>query len=102
MSIYPLHFYNHGNSLFPQECLYTEEYAKRTCRLYLKQIVTSNQYGQTRSFYRLYAHKPHSFGDCMKYDVHCPRCGARMYAIDRPLDEYTLALYACDNCYKEN
>ena len=92
----------HGKTLHLQETFNTEECIRRYYALYCKQIVTSNQYGQTRSFYRLYARKPHNFGDCMKYDVHCPRCGARMYAIDRPLDEYTLALYACDNCCKEN
>jgi len=103
MSVYPLHTYKHGKDLYPSETFNTEECIRRFHDLYLTSHLSINSRpGHSRTFYRLHSSKPHTFGECMRYDVHCPRCNARMYPIDRPLDEYTLALYACENCNKEN
>ena len=103
MEIFPLTRFNKdSDSLYPHTSFYTEEYARNVCSLYLAKEIESDTYGHVRANYRLHAHKQHTFADCMKYDVHCPRCDARMYPVGEPLNAHTLALYTCKFCNKEN
>ena len=49
--------------------------------------------------YRLQASTPHSMTDYLKYKIHCPYCGEVMDSIAPHLDQHTLAVYTCKNCY---
>lgn len=101
MSVFPLHTFNNGTTLYPSASYYTEEYAKHMCSWYLTDYLYKDENGSIYTAYRLHSSEPRTFADYMAYDIICPKCGQRMQPIGNALNYHDLALYSCRNCNKK-
>lgn len=100
MAVYPLH--TEGNSLVPQNSLYSEDYASRMCAWYLTSHPVSDEHRRVHNTYRLHSCKRRSFADFMQYDVMCPKChDHRLRPIQNAINSHDLALYTCPTCNKK-
>ena len=97
--LYPLHpTIKNGTCLHPQGSFYTEEYARKVCKLYLIREVVRNECGDVDGYYRLHATTPHSADMALAYDIKCPKCNNMLKQVGHSIDHYELGLYACPVC----
>lgn len=102
MSVYGLSTYTkEGETLYPHDTTYTDEYASRMCNWCLTDHLYRDEDGNVRCNYRMHSNKPRTFVDFMAYDIICPKCGQRMQLIANALNNHDLALYSCRNCNKK-
>lgn len=103
MANYPLIKLNkQGTLLLPQHTLYSEEYARSMCNLYLSEEYSSDAYYNVSKQYRLHAREPHSVDMALAYDIKCPNCGTMMKQVGQTLNYYDLGAYICPICNKKH
>ena len=89
--------------LQPTHSMYSEEYTSSRYDLYLTTEYIRDEYNNPNRYYRLHANKPHSIEMALAYDIKCPLCGHRyLKQVGRCKDRYTLGLYECPKCDKDN
>lgn len=85
--------------LHPVSTSYSDEYAEKTQKLFLRSKIVDNGYGKLLTrVYRLYAMEPHSIEMALAYDIECPECGKNLRQIGRCVNSHKLGLYRCPAC----
>ena len=104
MENYPLHMNKKNWRLLePTNGYFTEEYLQMHHELYLTTEYSKNAHGVRRHYYRLNATKPHSIEMALAYEIRCPKCKTNhLKQVGRCKDRYTLGLYECPACDKDN
>ena len=104
MANYPLKATNkEGTLLLPNNSSFSDEYAEKTCDLFLRSSVKKDGQGKLHKYYRLHAKEPHSIENALAYDILCPECANRgkLKQIGRVLNYNDLGLYRCPFCDKK-
>ncbi|RJV72093.1 hypothetical protein DWY90_10915 [Coprococcus sp. AF27-8] len=98
--IYPLSKNKKTNFLSASSGYYTEEYAQRMFNHYLQTELISDEYGNVKKYYRLYAKEDHPQDMALAYNVQCPDCKGTLKQVGRQLTFNKLGLYQCPHCEK--
>ena len=98
--IYPLSKNKKTNFLSASSGYYTEEYAQRMFNHYLQTELISDEYGNVKKYYRLYAKEDHTQDMALAYNVQCPDCKGTLKQVGRQLTFNKLGLYQCPHCEK--
>jgi hypothetical protein len=103
MANYPLKASNkEGTLLLPNNSSYSDEYAEKTCDLFLRSSVEQDEQGKLHKYYRLHAKQAHNTEMALAYDIQCPECRVGMLKqIGRQLSYNELGLYRCPVCDKK-
>lgn len=103
MANYPLKAMNkEGKLLLPNNSFISDEYAEKTCDLFLRSSVEQDEQGKLHKYYRLHAKQTHNTEMAMAYDIRCPECRVGMLKqIGRQLSYNELGLYRCPVCDKK-
>ena len=100
MANYPLKATNKGGTLLlPNNSYISDEYAEKTCDLFLRSSVVQDEQGKLHKYYRLHAKQAHNTEMALAYDIQCPECRVGMLKqIGRQLSYNELGLYRCPVC----
>ena len=100
MANYPLKATSKGGTLLlPNNSYISDEYAEKTCDLFLRSSVEQDGQGKLHKYYRLYAKQAHNTEMALAYDIQCPECRVGMLKqIGRQLSYNELGLYRCPVC----
>ncbi len=100
MANYPLKASNkEGTLLLPNNSSFSDEYAEKTCDLFLRSSVEQDEQGKLHKYYRLHAKQAHNTEMALAYDIQCPECRVGMLKqIGRQLSYNELGLYRCPVC----
>ena len=103
MANYPLKATNkEGTLLLPNNSSFSDEYAEKTCDLFLRSSVEQDEQGKLHKYYRLHAKQAHNTEMALAYDIQCPECHVGMLKqIGRQLSYNELGLYRCPVCDKK-
>jgi hypothetical protein len=103
MANYPLKASNkEGTLLLPNNSSFSDEYAEKTCDLFLRSSVEQDEQGKLHKYYRLHAKQAHNTEMALAYDIQCPECRVGMLKqIGRQLSYNELGLYRCPVCDKK-
>lgn len=100
MANYPLKATSKGGTLLlPNNSYISDEYAEKTCDLFLRSSVKKDGQGKLHKYYRLHAKQAHDSEMALAYDIRCPECHVGMLKqIGRQLSYNELGLYRCPVC----
>jgi len=100
MANYPLKASNkEGTLLLPNNSSFSDEYAEKTCDLFLRSSVVQDEQGKLHKYYRLHAKQAYNTEMALAYDIQCPECRVGMLKqIGRQLSYNELGLYRCPVC----
>ena len=103
MANYPLKATSKGGTLLlPNNSSFSDEYAEKTCDLFLRSSVEQDEQGKLHKYYRLHAKQAHNTEMALAYDIQCPECRVGMLKqIGRQLSYNELGLYRCPVCDKK-
>lgn len=100
MANYPLKATSKGGTLLlPNNSYISDEYAEKTCDLFLRSSVEQDEQGKLHKYYRPHSKQAHNTEMALAYDIQCPECRVGMLKqIGRQLSYNELGLYRCPVC----